>query len=57
MTARLVRPYSRAALDLRSLFETFVDPMINARRPPEFYVLRVRKSVSVASRPCSNGMP
>jgi protein-L-isoaspartate(D-aspartate) O-methyltransferase len=36
MTARLVRRTAEDAWTSESLFETVVDPLINARRPPEF---------------------
>ena len=36
MTARLIRRTAEDAWTSESLFETVVDPLINARRPPEF---------------------
>ena len=36
MDARLVRRASEDALTTRSLFETVIDPLVNAVRPPEF---------------------
>jgi protein-L-isoaspartate(D-aspartate) O-methyltransferase len=36
MTARLIRRTAENAWSSESLFETVVDPLINARRPPEF---------------------
>jgi len=36
MTARLIRRTAEDAWTIESLFETVVDPLINARRPPEF---------------------
>jgi hypothetical protein len=36
MTARLVRRTAEDAWTSESLFETVVDPLINARRPQEF---------------------
>jgi protein-L-isoaspartate(D-aspartate) O-methyltransferase len=36
MTARLIRRTAENAWTSESLFETVVDPLINARRPPEF---------------------
>jgi len=36
MDARLVRRASEDAVTTRSLFETVIDPLVNAVRPPEF---------------------
>jgi len=36
MDARLVRRTSEDAWTTTSLFETVIDPLINAPRPPEF---------------------
>jgi hypothetical protein len=36
MTARLIRRTAEDAWTSEGLFETVVDPLINARRPPEF---------------------
>ncbi|HZO21409.1 MAG TPA: protein-L-isoaspartate O-methyltransferase [Steroidobacteraceae bacterium] len=36
MDARLIRRTSESSWSSQSLFETVIDPLINARRPPEF---------------------
>jgi len=36
MDARLVRRTSEDSVTMRSLFETVIDPLVNAVRPPEF---------------------
>ncbi len=36
MEARLVRRTSEDAWTVQSLFETIIDPLVNAVRPPEF---------------------